>query len=155
MADVLTTEQRRLNMRRIRARDTKPEMLIRRGLHASGFRYRLHDRHLPGKPDLVFPRFHAVVLIHGCFWHGHDCPMFKLPATRSEFWLAKITANRMRDEKVAQALKSLGWRVLTIWECSLRGPSRAPFELLLDTCAEFIKGKDPFLIISGKSNTSG
>ncbi len=85
MVDVLTPEQRQLNMSRIRGRDTKPEMLIRRGLHARGLRYRLQDRALPGRPDLVFPRYHAVILVHGCFWHGLDCRMFRLPATRREF----------------------------------------------------------------------
>lgn len=85
MADVLTSELRRFNMSRIRGRDTKPEMLIRRGLHARGFRYRLQDRKLPSRPDLVFSRYHSVVFVHGCFWHGHDCPMFKLPVTRQEY----------------------------------------------------------------------
>jgi len=89
MVDVLSPEQRRLNMSRIRGRDTKPEMLIRRGLHAQGFRYRLQNRKLPGRPDLVFPRYHAVIFVHGCFWHGHNCPMFKLPGTRQEFWSKK------------------------------------------------------------------
>lgn len=109
MVDVLTPEQRQLNMSRIRGRDTKPEMLIRRGLHARGLRYRLQDRSLPGRPDLVFPRHHAVILVHGCFWHGHDCPMFRLPATRREFWSAKIESNRNRDVKAHDALLCLDW----------------------------------------------
>ena len=90
MVDVLTPDQRRLNMRRIRSGNTKPEMMIRQGLHSRGFRFRLHCRNLPGRPDIVFPRYRAVIMVHGCFWHGHDCPHFKLPATRPEFWSAKI-----------------------------------------------------------------
>ena len=86
MVDVLTPEQRRLNMSRIRGKDTKPELLLRHGLHARGLRYRLHRKDLPGRPDMVFPRYRAAILVHGCFWHGHDCPLFKLPATRREFW---------------------------------------------------------------------
>ncbi|HEV2627679.1 MAG TPA: very short patch repair endonuclease [Pseudolabrys sp.] len=102
--DVLTSEQRRLNMSRIRGKDTKPEMLLRRGLHAAGLRFRLHGAKLPGKPDIVFPKYHAVILIHGCFWHGHDCPLFRMPATRPEFWAKKISGNRERDVRTAQAL---------------------------------------------------
>src|SRR6202158_3633588 len=122
--DVLTSEQRRLNMSRIRGKDTKPEMLLRRGLHAAGLRFRLHGAKLPGKPDMVFPKYRAVILIHGCFWHGHDCPLFKMPATRPEFWAKKISGNRERDLRTAKALQLAGWRLLTIWECSLKGPAR-------------------------------
>jgi DNA mismatch endonuclease (patch repair protein) len=149
MADVLTPEQRRLNMSRVRGRDTKPEMLIRRGLHARGFRYRVQDRSLPGRPDLVFPKHRAVILVHGCFWHGHDCPLFRLPATRPEFWAEKILANQERDQRSDKALRAMDWRTLTIWECSLKGPSRWPIDLLLDTCERFILGKERNLQISG------
>ena len=138
VTDVLTTEQRRFNMSRIRGRDTKPEMLIRKGLHARGLRYRLQDRKLPGRPDLVFPRHRAVILVHGCFWHGHDCPMFRLPATRTEFWEGKITTNRTRDVKAHQALLVLGWRVLTVWECSLKGPARWLPGAVVDACMDFV-----------------
>ena len=149
MVDVLAPEQRQLNMSRIRGRDTKPEMLIRRGLHARGLRYRLQDRSLPGRPDLVFPRHHAVILVHGCFWHGHDCPMFRLPATRRDFWSAKIGANRSRDAKSHEALIALGWRVLTVWECSLKGKGRLPFGSVLETCIGFIQGDQAEVTISG------
>jgi DNA mismatch endonuclease, patch repair protein len=132
MADVLTPEQRRLNMSRIRGRDTKPEMLLRRGLHARGFRFRLHRRDLPGCPDLVFPALRAVVFVHGCFWHGHDCAMFKLPATRTEFWAAKIEGNRRRDVRALQELSPAGWRTFVLWECDLRGPARRPLESVID-----------------------
>ncbi|WP_419204705.1 very short patch repair endonuclease [Bordetella trematum] len=150
MVDVLTEAQRQLNMSRIRGRDTKPEMLIRRGLHAQGFRYRLQDRGLPGRPDLVFPRYKTVILVHGCFWHGHDCPMFRLPVTRSEFWAEKIAANRRRDAIVHEALLALGWRVLTIWECSLRGKGRLPFPSVLDECVSFIQGDQAEQVVAGE-----
>ncbi len=148
--DVLTTEQRRFNMSRIRGKDTKPEMLLRRGLHAAGLRFRLHAPRLPGKPDLVFPKHHAVMLIHGCFWHGHDCPLFRMPATRPEFWAKKISGNRERDFRSAKALRLAGWRLLTVWECSLKGPARKPVDEVIDYCATFIKGGLPESSLTGK-----
>lgn len=150
MADVLTPEQRQLNMSRIRGRDTKPEMLIRRGLHAQGFRFRLHDRKLPGRPDLVFPRYHAVIFVHGCFWHGHNCPMFKLPVTRQEFWMTKISSNRARDAKATAALLELGWRVANVWECSLKGLGKLAGDQALARCQTFLLSEDIKLLdISG------
>ncbi len=102
MVDVLTSEQRSFNMSRIRGRDTKPELTLRRGLHSLGLRFRLHRRDLPGRPDLVFASRRAVVFVHGCFWHGHDCPMCRLPATRPDFWATKIAGNRARDRRCQQ-----------------------------------------------------
>lgn len=155
MVDVLTPEQRQLNMSRIRGRDTKPEMLIRRGLHACGFRYRLQDRRLPGRPDLVFPRYRAVIFVHGCFWHGHDCPMFKLPATRREFWDVKIASNRSRDERTTAALLKLGWRVATVWECSLKGPGRLRTDEVIRQCQAFLLAGEATLInIRGAGRTN-
>ena len=149
MADVLSTEQRQFNMSRIRARDTKPEMLIRRGLHARGFRYRLQDRKLPGRPDLVFPKYGVVILVHGCFWHGHHCPMFRMPITRREFWSQKIRTNQYRDATAHAALLALGWRVLTVWECSLKGTARWKIESVMDAAVDFIRGEHPTGSISG------
>jgi len=140
VTDVLTPKQRQLNMSHIRGRDTRPEMVIRCGLHARGLRYRLQDRSMPGRPDIVFPKYRAVILVHGCFWHGHNCPLFQLPATRTEFWITKINANRSRDARAHEALQTLGWRILTIWECSLKGPARWQMDTLLDACATFLKG---------------
>lgn len=128
-------------MSRIRGRDTKPELLVRRGLHQRGFRYRLHRRDLPGRPDLVFPGRRAVVFIHGCFWHGHGCLMCKAPATRPEFWAAKIAANRTRDLAAIKCLGEAGWRVLVVWECALRGPARLKEDEVLDACAVFLGSK--------------
>jgi len=108
----------------IRAKNTKPELTIRKALHALGFRYRLHPRDVPGKPDVVLPRYKAAIFVHGCFWHGHDCPLYKLPDTRRDFWLQKISRNVARDAEVGSLLKTKGWRSLTIWECAFRGPRR-------------------------------
>lgn len=148
--DVHSPEVRSHNMSRIRGRDTKPEMLIRRGLHRLGLRYQLHRRDLPGRPDLVFPSRRCVIFVHGCFWHGHDCPMFRLPVTRTEFWRQKIEANRSRDERAAGALASGGWRRLAVWECALRGPARLGEGELLDTCVRFVRAAAPSLEIAGR-----
>lgn len=107
-------------MSNIRGRNTKPEILIRKKLHQQGFRFRLHDRGLPGKPDIVLPRYHAVIFVNGCFWHGHDCRLFKWPETRPEFWQEKIKRNRINDQKSIQSLIAAGWRVGIVWECSVR-----------------------------------
>jgi len=147
--DVHTPEQRSHNMTRIRGRDTKPEMLLRRGLHATGLRFRLHGKHLPGRPDLVFPRHSAVVMVHGCFWHGHECPMFRMPATRSEFWAAKIAANRARDLRAFEALRTSDWRVLTVWECAVRGPTRLPLTEVVSSSREFILSDESERVLQG------
>lgn len=125
-------------------RNTKPEMMIRRGLHAMGYRYRLHDRALPGRPDLVFPSRRAVIFVHGCFWHGHACGLFRWPATRPEFWRAKISGNVARDARVRMQVTEAGWRVLDVWECALRGPDRRAPEAVLAACAAFLEGDAVF-----------
>jgi DNA mismatch endonuclease (patch repair protein) len=139
--DVLTTEQRRHNMSRIRGKHTKPEMQLRRALHAAGMRFRLHAASLPGRPDIVLPRHRAVILIHGCFWHGHECPLFRIPKTRRDFWTNKIQSNRQRDQRSAKALQQTGWRVLIVWECTLKGPGRRSLAEIVDSCVAFIRGQ--------------
>ncbi len=146
--DVLTPEQRHLNMSRIKGRDTAPEMIIRRALHARGFRYRLHDKRLPGRPDLVFPKHHAVIFIHGCFWHGHECHLFKWPATRREFWKGKIGGNRQRDQKAIEKLYSLGWRVMVVWECCINGSQKRALSDILDTCEAFLTSSRPVAVLA-------
>jgi DNA mismatch endonuclease (patch repair protein) len=141
MTDVHTKAQRSKNMSAIRSKDTRPEMLIRRGLHQRGFRYSLHHRKLPGHPDLVLKKHNAVVFIHGCFWHGHDCPLFKWPATRAEFWRAKIQRNREVDARAVEELRREGWRVLSIWECALKGRWRRPLEDVLDQTCRWLSSK--------------
>lgn len=107
-------------MSRVRQRDTAPELLVRRLLHRRGWRYRLHDRQLPGSPDLVFPRLRKVVFVHGCFWHGHDCKAGKLPSSRSDYWIPKIKANRERDDRALNNLEALGWNGLVVWQCETK-----------------------------------
>lgn len=136
--DVLTRAQRRLNMSRIRGRDTKPELFLRRELHARGLRFRLHRRDLPGKPDLVLPRYRVCIFVHGCFWHGHDCGLFRMPATRRDFWQQKITGTRARDRRSAEALLNADWRVLVLWECAMRGPARMSREAIVADSVGFI-----------------
>ena len=142
MADVLTPEQRRLNMTRVRGTNTKPELMLRRGLHARGLRFRLHRKELPGKPDLILPKWRAVIFVHGCFWHGHGCPMFKRPSTRAEFWHTKIARNQERDREAVTALRAEGWRRLVVWECALRGPARLPANDVISRCEIFLKNEE-------------
>ena len=120
MADPHTSGTRSYNMSRIRGRDTKPELVVRRMLHAAGFRFRLHRRDLPGTPDIVLRRHRAVVFVNGCFWHWHGCPLCRLPATRTEFWQTKLLRNVERDAGNIAALRQ-NWRVCTVWECAVRG----------------------------------
>lgn len=121
MADVHSKEVRSYNMSRIRSKDTKPEMLVRKFLFSKGYRYRLHDKKLPGKPDIVLPKFKTAIFIHGCFWHGHvGCKYYVVPKTRTEWWLNKITTNKTNDEKANTSLALAGWQVVNIWECELK-----------------------------------
>jgi len=122
----------------IRGRDTGPERLIRSGLHRLGFRFRLHPTNVPGRPDLVLPRYSAALFVHGCFWHGHGCGLFRLPGTRREFWQTKIRRNVERDAEVAQLLGQQGWRQLTIWECAFRGPDSIGAEKTIRRAARWI-----------------
>jgi DNA mismatch endonuclease (patch repair protein) len=121
MADVHTPEQRSFNMSRVRSKDTKPEMIVRRFLHSHGFRYKLHDKKLPGKPDLVLPKYKTVIFVHGCFYHGHEgCRYFVVPKTRTDWWLDKINSNRRRDAANNTKLIEADWRILTVFECELK-----------------------------------
>lgn len=121
MADVHSKEVRSYNMSRIKGKDTKPEMLVRKFLHANGFRYRLHVKDLPGKPDIVLPKYRTVIFVHGCFWHGHaNCKYYVVPKTRTDWWLNKINSNISNDEKALAALKKQGWKIITLWECQLK-----------------------------------
>ena len=133
----------------IRGKNTKPEMILRQGLHARGLRYRLHAKDLPGKPDLVFPARRAVLFAHGCFWHGHDCHLFRMPSTRPDFWQAKIARNQVVDTRSTAALEAAGWRVGVVWECALKGRTRLPLEAVLDECEAWRRGSEPALEIRG------
>lgn len=122
----------------IRTRNTKPEVLFRKGLHQRGYRYRLHPAHVPGKPDFVLPRYRVAAFVHGCFWHQHDCALFKMPSTRRDFWQAKLERNRERDAEVAELIATAGWRQITIWECALRGRQRVGLEAALDLAERWL-----------------
>lgn len=125
-------------MSRIRSRDTKPELLIRSLLHRAGFRFRLHRKDLPGRPDIVLPKWRAVIDVRGCYWHAHGCHLFQKPQQNSEFWRSKLQANVDRDLRNALALERLGWRHLVIWECALRGKNKLGLDALDRTITEWI-----------------
>ena len=123
MTDVFSPEKRSAVMRRVKSRDTGPELAVRRLLWRAGYRYRLNDRSLPGRPDIVMAGRRAVIFVHGCFWHGHDCPRgARQPKANADYWAAKIERNRSRDAAAVEALARAGWRSLTVWECELRTP---------------------------------
>lgn len=125
MPDKLTPSQRHKCMSAIRGKNTKPEILVRKGLHARGFRFRLQDRRLPGRPDIVLPKYSVAIMVNGCFWHGHKgCRYATMPKSNVEFWDAKIARNRHRDEVTTAHLEALGWTVITVWECELRNSSQ-------------------------------
>ncbi len=149
MTDIVDSATRSRMMRGIKSRNTKPELLIRSILHRKGFRFRLHVRDLPGKPDIVLPKFRAVVFIHGCFWHGHEnCRLFKLPGTRLEFWQKKIYSNKKNDSKAIELLLSENWRVCVIWECRIR-QDKKNLHQLADIISNFIKSSSPFIELRG------
>lgn len=133
----------------IKDRNTKPELKIRHGLHKAGFRYRLHDKKLPGKPDMVFPRYNAVLFINGCFWHRHECHLFKWPQTRREFWKNKIAGNVANDSKKLRMLRDSGRRVGIVWECALKGKTRIPEEVTIQRLAGWLKSDHFTMEIQG------
>lgn len=138
MTDIVDKKTRSRMMAGIRGANTKPELALRRALHARGFRFRLHAKNVHGRPDLVFPKYRAVVFVHGCFWHRHEgCRYTTTPSTRQEFWQAKFRANMARDSAVRDALLDKGWRVATVWECALRKPEQV--EVAADLLAEWLR----------------
>ncbi len=148
MADVVDPATRSRMMSGIRGKNTKPELMIRKALHARGFRYRLHCK-LPGKPDLCLPKYRAVIFVHGCFWHGHDCHLFKWPSTRPEFWREKIARNKAVDAAAEAKLLADGWRVATVWECALKGRARLDLENITNRLGDWVTGSVDVLVIRG------
>lgn len=138
MADIVDPHTRSRMMSGIRGKNTKPELLIRKALHNLGYRYRLHVKDLPGKPDLVFPKYHAIILIHGCFWHGHDCSLFKFPSSNVDFWKSKIERNREVDLRTRNLLREKQWRTLEIWECALRGKKKYDLQKLITAIEKWL-----------------
>ena len=135
MADVHTPEQRSGNMAAIKGKNTKPEMIVRRMLHSQGYRYVLHQKQLPGRPDLVFPSRKKVIFVHGCFWHMHGCGRCRIPVAGRAYWTLKLRRNWLRDRRTRRALRRLGWRVLVVWECQT---TRAKRERLAARLAAFL-----------------
>ena len=141
MVDSVDRATRSRIMASIRGADTGPELAVRRALHARGFRYRVHVKGLPGRPDIVLRRFSAVIFVNGCFWHRHDCSLFRRPTSRPVFWEEKLQRNQERDARVREALGAAGWRHLTVWECCIRGPERREFEYVIDYIADWLIGE--------------
>ena len=135
----------------IRSTNTTPERLVRSLLHRQGFRFRLHAKELPGRPDIVLPRYHAVILVNGCFWHGHDCSLFRLPSTRTEFWTNKFETNRRNDRRNVALLTEAGWRVAVVWECAIRGSGAIGKDALSEILADWLRRGDPKLDISANN----
>jgi DNA mismatch endonuclease (patch repair protein) len=149
MADVVGKETRSRMMSNIRGKDTKPELIVRRGLHRRGLRFRIHDRRLAGRPDLYFPRFKAAIFVNGCFWHRHDCEYFKWPSNRAEFWRGKLEGNTRRDADKIRQLAAAGVRVLVIWECALRSKDQGSIERVISKAEHWLKSESGNRQISG------
>lgn len=138
----------------IRSKDTKPELAIRSAVQRKGYRFRLHRKDLPGSPDLVFPRFKAVLFVNGCFWHGHDCHLFHWPKTRQEFWFEKITRNKIRDEKNNNDLTLTGWRVAILWECAMKGKTSLHISEIVEIFCTWLNSDKKSLDIKGNETRS-
>lgn len=147
--DPLTPTQRARNMRNIKSKNTKPEMMIRSGLFKLGYRFRIHCKDLPGKPDIVMHKHNVVIMVNGCFWHGHECSLFKQPNTRKKFWGDKISGNISRDKRTRALLINAGWRVATVWECSLKGTQRLDFSDSMDQLSLWIQSKKDMFELYG------
>lgn len=153
MADIVDPSTRSRMMAGIKGRNTKPELLIRHLLHRKGFRYRIHVKDLPGKPDIVLPKYRSVIFVHGCFWHGHQgCHLFRLPATRTEFWQEKILRNQTNDHRAVELLLASNWRVCIVWECSIRGARKDP-EKVVNTIIDWLSGTELCLEIREDSRS--
>ena len=149
MTDIVSPGIRSRMMAGIQSKNTRHEVVVRKALHTKGFRYRLHRRDLPGKPDITLPKYQAVIFVHGCFWHGHDCELFKWPSTRPEFWRDKIGANQQRAQVVQSALRESGWRIGIVWECSLRGRSRVTLDEVASMVIAWLKSSESTCEIQG------
>ena len=148
MTDVVSKKVRSKMMAGIKGANTKPELIIRKELFARGYRYRLHYKKLPGRPDIVLPMYRAAIQVHGCFWHKHDCHLFKWPSSRRDFWHKKLNGNVVRDKKTIEDTLTQGWRVLIIWECVLKGKERHPLGKTINAIEEFLKGTEPYRELS-------
>lgn len=151
MADIVSRRKRSEMMSGIRSKNTGLELVVRKALHKLGFRFRLHQYGLPGKPDLVFKKYRAVIFTHGCFWHGHKCHLFKWPSSRPFFWKTKIKRNRKKDTGSIKQLLGQKWRVLVIWECASKGKSKLPSKKLFSTASKWLKSREKSLELCGEN----
>jgi len=147
LADIVSSDKRSEMMSGIRGKNTKPELFIRRGLFKRGFRFRVHVSQLPGKPDIVLPRYKAIILVNGCFWHVHGCSLFKWPSSRVDFWRNKLVETRKHDTESLRKLKATGWRILVIWECAIKGKGKWSTDKLLEATEKWIVGGNEYLEI--------
>lgn len=148
--DTVDRKTRSSIMSRVKGKHTKPELLVRKALYAAGFRYRLHYKKLPGHPDIVLPKYKAIVLVNGCFWHGHKCHLGTIPATRRRFWLKKFDENRRRDQKNIRTYTEHGWRVIVIWECALKGKRSGKFDKVVARMVRFLNSSVMCAEIAGR-----
>ncbi len=148
MTDIVDSKTRSRMMSGIQGKNTKPEVLIRSLLHRKGFRFRIHEKKLPGKPDIVLKKYQAVIFVHGCFWHRHLCHLFKWPKTRPDFWRNKINRNVINDQKNIQALTSSGWRICIVWECSIKGIHKN-IQATISSLDKWLKSEKQFMEIKG------
>jgi DNA mismatch endonuclease (patch repair protein) len=151
VTDVHDPATRSRNMAAIKGGNTKPELMIRRALHGAGYRYHLHVKDLPGKPDLVFPKYNAALFINGCFWHRHNCHLFKWPKTRQDFWQRKINGNVENDVRKCAALREAGWRVGVVWECALKGRIRISQNEAIQAIINWLESDANLLVLEGKN----
>ncbi len=147
--DIVKPSIRSKMMSGIRSKNTAPEIMIRKALHLEGFRYRTHTNRLPGKPDIILPKYNAAIFINGCFWHCHDCHLFKWPSTRPDFWKEKITKNKNRDKNNITLLLQNDWRVMVVWECSLKGKTKIPFDQAIDLIKNWILVGNEYVELTG------
>lgn len=155
MADIVSSEKRSQMMAGIKGKNTRPEIAIRKLLHANGYRFRLHKKELPGKPDIVLPKYRIAIFVHGCFWHGHNnCSLFRLPKSKTDFWRQKIEGNVQRDQSNQKKLLDFNWRVLQIWECALKGKHKLSDHDLIEKIIKFTNEKNDTFDIRGDSIVS-
>ncbi|HAT1956914.1 TPA: DNA mismatch endonuclease Vsr [Legionella pneumophila] len=147
MPDIVEKAKRSEMMSGIRSKNTKPELIVRKELFAKGLRYRLHLKNIPGKPDIIFKKYKAVIFIHGCFWHCHDCHLFKWPQTRQDFWHNKILSNKQRDINNRALLEKEGWRVAVVWECALKGKSKLDIPILVKELEFWLHSSNQYIEI--------
>lgn len=149
MVDVVDSMTRSRMMAGIKGKDTQPEIVLRKALFKRGFRYRLHGKGIPGKPDIVLRKYNAVIFVNGCFWHGHDCNLFKWPTTRKDFWKEKIEGTRVRDKKKINECHDMGLRTLVVWECALKGKEKLPFDALIQKVVDWLHSNEHFGVVRG------